>query len=228
MRFIQKLGTRPQQHQLLWVYLLSEIMNGTTDFHVSEMCTRFNMSKTTLRRAIEWGALELSDMKFALDIQYNNNKVTITKSQNTPAQSVATVEIAQVVDEPKKPKRKSKDVNAFAMSVMGDIEEIIDYLNEKSGKRYKAESKNALKFCSARLKEGYEIDDFKWVIDVKVAKWMGTSMEDYLRPETLFGSKFEAYLNEKPQLNEQQQRFANTQNAVDQAKNFDFFGSAQS
>ena len=39
------------------------------------------------------------------------------------------------------------------------------------------------------------MEDFKAVIDYKVSEWKGTKMEDYLRPETLFGTKFESYLN---------------------------------
>ena len=49
----------------------------------------------------------------------------------------------------------------------------------------------------ARLNEGYSLDDFKQVIEKKVNEWKGTEMEKYLRPETLFGTKFENYLNQK-------------------------------
>ena len=51
---------------------------------------------------------------------------------------------------------------------------------------------------TARIKEGFTLEDFKRVIDWKVSKWIGTDMEQYLRPETLFGTKFESYLNEAP------------------------------
>jgi len=50
----------------------------------------------------------------------------------------------------------------------------------------------------ARLNDGYSLDDFKKVIDIKTLKWKSDpKMSDYLRPETLFGNKFESYLNEK-------------------------------
>lgn len=35
------------------------------------------------------------------------------------------------------------------------------------------------------------------MIDNKVAEWKGTDMEKFLRPETLFGNKFEGYLNQQ-------------------------------
>ena len=39
------------------------------------------------------------------------------------------------------------------------------------------------------------LEDFKTVIDKKYDEWYGTNMQQYLRPETLFGTKFESYLN---------------------------------
>ena len=86
-----------------------------------------------------------------------------------------------------------------------DIEEekelyksIISYLNEKAGTNYKpttAKTKTAIK---ARIAEGFTVDDFKTVIDKKCSEWIGDDkMEKYLRPETLFGTKFEGYLNAK-------------------------------
>ena len=75
------------------------------------------------------------------------------------------------------------------------ITEIIDYLNEKAHKNYRSNSKTTIRHINARLKEGYTLSDFKQVIDNRCATWLGTDMEQYLRPETLFGSKFENYLN---------------------------------
>jgi uncharacterized phage protein (TIGR02220 family)/predicted phage replisome organizer len=75
---------------------------------------------------------------------------------------------------------------------------VVSYLNEKAGTSFKhttAKTKTAIK---ARLSEGFTVDDFKTVIDKKCAEWIGNEkMEKYLRPETLFGTKFEGYLNAK-------------------------------
>ncbi len=79
-----------------------------------------------------------------------------------------------------------------------EIKRIIDYLNEKANKNFKPGSRNTKRYITARLKEGYTFDDFKRVIDTKCSQWIGDpKMERYLRPETLFGNKFEGYLNEK-------------------------------
>ena len=74
---------------------------------------------------------------------------------------------------------------------------IIDYLNQKAGTKYKSSSKKTQTCIHARLAEGYSVDDFRTVIDKKCADWIGTDYEQYLRPETLFGTKFESYLNAK-------------------------------
>ena len=76
------------------------------------------------------------------------------------------------------------------------IEEIVDYLNKQAGTEYKYTAKNTVKYITARLREGYTIEDFKYVIDVKVAEWGGTNMEMYIRPQTLFSNKMENYVNQ--------------------------------
>ena len=75
------------------------------------------------------------------------------------------------------------------------ITEIVDYLNEKAHKNYRSNNKTTIRHINARLKEGRTLSDFKQVIDNRCATWLGTDMEQYLRPSTLFGSKFEDYLN---------------------------------
>ncbi|MBF9278010.1 conserved phage C-terminal domain-containing protein [Staphylococcus epidermidis] len=77
--------------------------------------------------------------------------------------------------------------------------DVIDYLNQKTGKNYKSTTKKNQTVIRARTDEGFSLDDFKRVIDNKVAEWKGTNMEKYLRPETLFGTKFEGYLNQELQ-----------------------------
>ena len=77
-----------------------------------------------------------------------------------------------------------------------DIENIICRLNEKSGKKYKATNKATQEHIKARLAEGFTLEDFYTVIDKKCEEWLGTKMEQYLRPSTLFNrEKFEGYLN---------------------------------
>ena len=77
-----------------------------------------------------------------------------------------------------------------------NIINIINYLNNILNSKYRANNKVTMKHINARLKEGYTFDDFKTVIDKKYAEWNNTEMQQYLNPETLFGTKFEKYLNQ--------------------------------
>ena len=82
--------------------------------------------------------------------------------------------------------------------VSGSYRVIVDYLNHQAGTSYRPTTKKTKDCIKARLNEGFTIDDFKTVIDKKCAEWIGDEkMERYLRPETLFGTKFEGYLNSK-------------------------------
>ena len=80
--------------------------------------------------------------------------------------------------------------------------EIIDYLNEKTGRNYKHVAKVNQRVIKARLNEGYTLEDFKTVIDKKSDEWNDdVKMKEYLRPETLFSTKFDRYLNEEIKSN---------------------------
>lgn len=75
--------------------------------------------------------------------------------------------------------------------------DVISYLNSKAGTNYRQHIKKTIGLIQARINEGFTLDDFKTVIDKKVLLWKNdTKMQAYLRPETLFGTKFESYLNE--------------------------------
>lgn len=79
------------------------------------------------------------------------------------------------------------------------ISNIINYLNNKLGTNYRANTKGTVKHINARLNEGYLEEDFYLVIDKKYESWGNDpKMSQYLTPDTLFGTKFEKYYNEKP------------------------------
>ncbi|MDD2899483.1 MAG: conserved phage C-terminal domain-containing protein [Desulfuromonadaceae bacterium] len=77
------------------------------------------------------------------------------------------------------------------------FQQIAAFLNEVTGKNYKATGSALTKGVTARLKEGFGFDDFKRVIEFKQNQWgADAKMSAYLRPETLFSPKFESYLQE--------------------------------
>ena len=78
-----------------------------------------------------------------------------------------------------------------------DIKEIVEYLNQKLDAHYKPNGKKIKDLVRARMNEGYTVEDFKTVIDKKFKSWGNDAkMSLYLRPSTLFGTRFGEYLNE--------------------------------
>jgi uncharacterized phage protein (TIGR02220 family) len=85
--------------------------------------------------------------------------------------------------------------------------EIINYLNEKTGKSFSPKTDATVKFINGRWEDGRTLEDFKRVIDTKCKEWLGKNdregkpLANFLRPNTLFSpTNFENYLNqvEKP------------------------------
>lgn len=88
------------------------------------------------------------------------------------------------------------DKSAGNMST-DDIKVIVEYLNDKIGAHYKPNGKKMKELIRARMNEGYTVEDFKTVIDKKFKSWGNDpKMSLYLRPSTLFGTRFGEYLNE--------------------------------
>lgn len=74
--------------------------------------------------------------------------------------------------------------------------EIVAALNEALGTSYRPTSKKTRQLIHARWAEGFRFADFEAVVDTMAAAWVDDpKMSAYLRPETLFGPKFESYLN---------------------------------
>lgn len=111
-------------------------------------------------------------------------KLMISTSEKSSDKSPDVVAL-----EEDKEKEEDKDINIYSS--------IISYLNEKANTNYRISSSKTKTLIKARLNEGFVENDFKTVIDNKTSEWIHTDMEKYLRPETLFGTKFESYLNQK-------------------------------
>lgn len=100
------------------------------------------------------------------------------------------------LEEDRSDKKSGKAVSEMTKTVIG-------YLNQKAGTCYKASSAKTKELVSARMNEGFTEEDFFTVIDNKVAEWGKPPKQGekdvrvYIRPTTLFGTKFEAYLNQR-------------------------------
>lgn len=82
------------------------------------------------------------------------------------------------------------------------VEQAIKYMNELAGTNFKSTSKKTQSLINARLKEGFDLEDLKDVIYCKYHEWFknpvifknGVKSDTYYRPNTLFGTNFESYL----------------------------------
>ncbi|MCT7852227.1 MAG: conserved phage C-terminal domain-containing protein [Lactobacillus iners] len=120
----------------------------------------------------------------------NNNILSGKEPDPTPEQE--NTEFTQKTSDSKKSKTTSKTDNI-------PYDRVIKYLNAKAGTNYRATNKATQRLIKARFNEGMTTKDFKKVIDKKCNDWLkDPKMCEYLRPATLFGSKFESYLNQKP------------------------------
>lgn len=131
-----------------------------------------------------------STLKLTVKQQLFNNNATnkteqLQQVEDSPNNNVTTIQ--QQSNNTTKKKEKDNN-NIYSL--------VIDYLNRKASTNYRSNTKNTRSCINARVKEGFTVEDFKKVIDYKSKDWIGTDFEKYLRPATLFGTKFENYLNE--------------------------------
>ena len=100
-------------------------------------------------------------------------------------------------------------------SIAAQRREVVEYLNQKTGKHFKPNADGNKRIIEPRLKEGYTVDEMKKVIDNMCSLWHGVTFrngelgDNYLKPETLFrSSKIDGYLNANPSTaNNQRQRY---------------------
>ena len=124
----------------------------------------------------------------------NLNKTTFKNEQPIPINYQLTKQLTT----------DNKDIVEQSSTTSVPYKEIVDYLNQKTNKNFKYTSKATQRLINARFKEKFTVDDFKTVIDTKTSQWLkDKKMSAYLRPDTLFGTKFESYLNEQVNVKQQ-------------------------
>lgn len=133
------------------------------------------------------------------EIVYKDDTKQITdryiKITNIPSKEILSRGSKEILTSPSKEILTQNNINMNNINYNNIYSEVVGYLNEKANTHYRADTNSTQRKIKARLNEKYTLDDFKAVIDKKVQEWKGTDFEQYLRPETLFGTKFESYLN---------------------------------
>lgn len=140
-------------------------------------------------------------IEYVYDIYEQPHEKQIVEKQSIEKQGVENQGVENQgqlnIDKTNKDKLNKKELNTEYKDNPVSLREneIILYLNEKANTNYRATAKATRSLIHARFDDGFTIDDFKTVIDKKCAEWIGTDFAQYLRPATLFGTKFESYLN---------------------------------
>nr|DAG25134.1 MAG TPA: hypothetical protein [Caudoviricetes sp.] len=179
-----------------------EVEQGSFITSEIKLMNRWGWSKTKLRNF-----LKLLESEKMITKVVDRKKTTISivnyKVYQGSEDQEKTTEKPQE-DQEKTIKKPQEDTNKNDNNEKNEknnilVAEIISYLNEKTDKNFKSGVAKNRDLIKARLKEGYSLEDFKKVIDIKVAEWLNDeAMSKFLRPETLFSNKFEGYLNQKP------------------------------
>ena len=90
------------------------------------------------------------------------------------------------------------------------VKNIIEHLNYIAKTNYRSNSNKTISLITARLNEGFTVNDFMQVHINKYAEWHNDEkMCKFIRPETLYGTKFESYLNQKVSINEKSRMIQN-------------------
>jgi uncharacterized phage protein (TIGR02220 family) len=130
-------------------------------------------------------------------VEIENNTITAKETEPNPEKiennTVPKEEEKKetIPEKPKRTRKPKKPVEVLPIHI-----EIITYLNECTGKDYQFDTKTTLDLINSKLEQGFTSENLKHVIYVKSTKWLNTKYQDYLTPSTLFGDKFENYLNE--------------------------------
>ncbi|MGJ0848293.1 conserved phage C-terminal domain-containing protein [Tissierella praeacuta] len=178
---------------------LVEVKRGSRVTSIRQLCDRWGWSNTKVR-----GFLKLLEEEKMLIVKSDSKKTTLTVVNYNDYQVAKDSENDTETTEKhhrniaeKSQKHTNNNDNNDNNDNKDIYADIVEYLNSKTNKNFKHTSKATQRHISARLNEKYTLDDFKKVIDIKTSHWLGDpKMETYLRPETLFGTKFESYLNE--------------------------------
>ena len=199
MLFIKDLRNKGALYYQTWMPLLIQY-NGES-VQAIKLSVTPNVAKSTYYRIIQYGVDSFPKYIKNYSLLKKRNEIIINYIGDN-----IDVDF-QFAQKPTKEK-KSRQPQVKPKTNDDMIVEIIDFLNECTGKSYKPTSKVAIININARIKEGYTKDDFIKVINVKSTKWLGTKFEDYLTPNTLFGNKFESYLNENIKVEKTKQENA--------------------
>jgi len=184
----------------VWLYIFAHLDKGN-HFHVQDIMYSCKISRVRLYDILKRGVVVFKQNNIDINILRKNKTDGYFKLDIKQVEANKVSETKQEEKQEKQTKKVSVLQNEIALAQRDSRKEVtnivITYLNQKANKQYRVDSDKTIKLIGARLTDGYNIEQMQYVIDVKVSQWINTDMEKYIRPETLFGNKFENYLNDK-------------------------------
>ena len=178
---------------------LVEVERGSFITSELKLMERWGWSNTKVRSFLsllesDGMLIKTSDRKKSILTIVNYNDYQDTESDKKVIKKYKNSDKKVIKNTNKNEKKEKNDKNDKKEDIYVPI---IDYLNSKADKKYQTSTKKTHSLIDARINEGFTLEDFYKVIDNKVSEWKGDkSMDKFLRPETLFGNKFEGYLNQ--------------------------------
>jgi uncharacterized phage protein (TIGR02220 family) len=191
-------------------------LNAPLDISKSTYYRVINYGITVFPKHVKTYSLSKNYSELILSINEKPNYEKISSEPKIETIQAEPIQAEPIVEKSKAPRKKSTETS-YPNEV---YEDIVNFLNQATGKNYKTNSVINRKFITQRLNDGFTVEDFKQVISVKSTNWLGSKMEQFLRPETLFSNKFESYLNENIVSNAPNSNLKNTYDQVSIATEF--------
>lgn len=161
-----------------------EIINYLFTEKIADV-TKSNSVVTVMNRRM------LRDDKLRKDNALRQERYRVSQKSNETSNGEKTETYEDEVEDEVEIEKQNKEKD-FAKKV-------IEYLNLKARKDYKYTTRRTIEIINARVNEGFELEDFKKVIDNKIEDWFGDKeWGRFIRPQTLFSNNFEGYLNQNP------------------------------
>ena len=200
------------EHLAIWTWLLLNATHNGTDvmFHGKRITLKPGELTTGRQRIAK--ALKISEYKVQRVLKLFEDEQQIAQRTDRQCRLISilrwdeyqedaqrlhndcTTDAQRLHTKQECKKERMQEDNRYSSSTR----EIVAYLNEMTGSHYKPGTRKTQDLIKARMNEGFTVDDFKTVIYKKTKEWKNDpKMVKFLRPETLFGNKFEGYLNQK-------------------------------
>ena len=209
---------------------MENIHNVIRYSRITKELLMINWSKFNWTKSDKFRKPLLSEIESVKELEFKNFLIGLYKDDDTVSIPYRYPIDTTVTDTVNNIPTKLKNTNTVSLTYSGEkpkkepfkdeIEEILNFLNQKTGKKYTSRSKASVKMIRERLREGFTVDEFKAVIENKANAWLNTDYKVYLRPETLFCAKhFDSYLND---VEDEKQRRKREEREIDEQQNANY------